>query len=149
VVVVGAAAVVDTGLDAGLLEVTLGAADVVVTAAELVACAADGEDVAADDATEDDAADGAEVVTGAALVRVVVGVAVWVVVADAGDWLLVGTPLVAVVLSGDALVPVCSADVGAEVVVTAEVGSLGDGAVGTLVGGATAGTNSAAVSGTV
>ena len=129
----GTAAVVDTGLDAGLLEATLGAADVVVTGAALVACAADG----------------AEVVTGAALVGVVVGVAVWVDVADAGDWLLVGAPLVAVVLSGDALVPVCSGDADVEVDVAAEVGSLGDGAVGTLVGGATAGTKSAAVSGTV
>jgi hypothetical protein len=150
VVVVGTAAVVDTGLDAGLLEATLGVADVVVTGAELVACAADGEDDAADDATEDDAADGAEVVTGAALAGVVVGVAVCVdVAADAGDWLLVGTPLVAVVLLGDALVAVCSADVDAGVDVAAEVESLGDGAVGTLVGGAGAGTSSAAVSGTV
>ena len=146
-VVVGTAAVVDTGLDAGLLEATLGVADVVVTGAELVACAADGED---------DAADGAEVVTGAALVGVVVGVAVCVdVAADAGDWLVVGAALVAVVLLGDALVPVCSADVDAgvdvagDVDVAAEVVSLGDGAVGTLVGGATAGTSSAAVSGTV
>ena len=143
-VVVGTAAVVDTGLDAGLLEATLGVADVVVAAAELVACAADGEDEAADDAT------GAEVVTGAALVGVVVGVAVCVdVAADAGDWLLVGTPLVAVVLLVDALVTVCSADVDAGVDVAAEVESLGDGAVGTLVGGAGAGTSSAAVSGTV
>ena len=145
VVVVGTAAVVDTGLDAGLLEATLGVADVVVAAAELVACAADGED----DAAEEDAA-GAEVVTGAALVGVVVGVAVCVdVAADAGDWLLVGAPLVAVVLLGDALVAVCSADVDAGVDVAAEVESLGDGAVGTLVGGAGAGTSSAAVSGTV
>ncbi len=153
VVVVGAAAVVDTGLDAGLLDAALDAADVVVTGAELVACAGDGEDDAADDATEDDAADGAEVVTGAALVGVVVGVAVCVEAADAGDWLLVGAALVAVVLLGDALVPVCSADVDADVggavVVAAEGESLGDGAVGTLVGGATAGTSSAAVSGTV
>ena len=151
-VVVGTAAVVETGLDAGLLEATL--ADVVVAAAELVACAADGEEDAAVDATEDDAADGAEVVTGAALVGVVVGVAVCVdVAADAGDWLLVGAALVAVVLLTDALVPVCSADVDADVggavVVAAEGESLGDGAVGTLVGGATAGTSSAAVSGTV
>ena len=115
----------------------------VVTAAELVACTADDEDDAADEA-------GAEVVTDAALVGVVVGVAVCVdVAADAGDWLLVGTPLVAVVLLGDALVPVDSADVDVEVDVAAEGESLGDGAVGTLVGGATAGTNSAAVSGTV
>jgi hypothetical protein len=143
VVVVGTAAVVDTGLDAGLLEATLGVADVVVAAAELVACAADGEDEAADDAT------GAEVVTGAALVGVVVGVAVCVEAADTGDWLLVGAALVAVVLLVDALVTVCSADVDAEVDVAAEVESLGDGAVGTLVGGAGAGTSSAAVSGTV
>ena len=89
-------------------------------------------------------------VTGAALAGVVVGVAVCVdVAADAGDWLLVGTPLVAVVLLGDALVAVCSADVDAGVDVAAEVESLGDGAVGTLVGGAGAGTSSAAVSGTV
>ena len=153
--VVGTAAVVDTGLDAGLLEAALDAADVVVTGAELVACAGDGEDDAADDATEDDAADGAEVVTGAALVGVVVGAAVCVEAADAGDWLLVGAALVAVVLLGDALVPVCSADVDAgvdvagDVDIAAEVVSLGDGAVGTLVGGATAGTSSAAVSGTV
>ncbi len=143
VVVVGTAAVVDTGLDAGLLEATLGVADVVVTGAELVACAADGEDEA------DDAADGTEVVTGAALVGVVVGVAVCVEAADTGDWLLVGAALVAVVLLVDALVTVCSADVDAEVDVAAEVESLGDGAVGTLVGGAGAGTSSAAVSGTV
>ena len=150
-VVVGTAAVVDTGLDAGLLEATLGVADVVVAAAELVACAADGEDEAADDDAADDAA-GAEVVTGAALVGVVVGAAVEVaawVAEDTGDWLLVGTPLVAVVLLGDALVAVCSADVDAGVDVAAEVESLGDGAVGTLVGGAGAGTSSAAVSGTV
>ncbi len=116
----------------------------VVAGAELVACAAD-------DATEVDAA-GAEVVTGAALVRVVVGMAVVVaawVAEDAGDWLLVGAPLVAVVPLGVALVPVCSADVGAEVVVAAEVTSLGDGAIGTLVGGATAGTSSVAAGGTV
>ena len=145
-VVVGTAAVVDTGLDAGLLEATLGVADVVVAAAELVACAADGEDEAADDAT------GAEVVTGAALGGVVVGAAVEVAAweaEDTGDWLLVGAPLVAVVLLGDALVAVCSADVDAGVDVAAEVESLGDGAVGTLVGGAGAGTSSAAVSGTV
>ncbi len=154
----GATAVVDTGLDAGLLDAALGAADVVVTTAELVACAADGEDDMADedgdDGTEDEA--GAEVVTGAALVGVVVGVAVEVAVEvaawvaeDAGDGLLVGAPLVAVVLLGDVLAPVCSADVGAEVVVAAEVASLGDGAVGTLVGGATAGTSSVAAGGTV
>ena len=118
----------------------------VVAAAELVACTADDEDDAADEA-------GAEVVTGAALVGVVVGAAVdeavWVDDA-AGDWLLVGAPLVGVVLLGDPLVAdplvlVCSP----EVDVAAEVESLGDGAVGTLVGGATAGTSSAAVSGTV
>ena len=118
----------------------------VVAAAELVACSADDEDDAADEAA------GAEVVTGAALVGVVVGVAAdvadWVDDA-AGDWLLVGAPLVGVVLGDplvvDPLVLVCSP----EVDVAAEVESLGDGAVGTLVGGATAGTSSAAVSGTV
>ena len=117
----------------------------VVTAAELVACTADDEDDAADEA-------GAEVVTGAALVGVVVGVAVDAavgVVDAAGDWLLIGAPLVGVVLGdplvADPLVLVCSP----EVDVAAEVESLGDGAVGTLVEGATAGTSSAAVSGTV
>lgn len=116
----------------------------VVTAAELVACTADDEDDAADEA-------GAEVVTGAALVGVVVGVAVDAAVGvddAAGDWLLVGAPLVGVVL-GEPLVVDPLVLASPEVDVAAEVESLGDGAVGTLVGGATAGTSSAAVSGTV
>ena len=87
---------------------------------------------------------GAEVVVGAALVAVVVGAALVAGAALVVAALVVGDALVVADADVDVMLVPDEADSG---VVVAE--SVNDGALGVLVGGATAGTNSVADGGTV